>query len=202
MALSCTRFVADAQSVDWVADAPALASAVAGCGARVGLDSEFIRTRTFFPEPGLYQLADEHGRALLIDPLAIPEDDHWLPFSTLLNDPGVAVVMHACSEDLELLLHHLGVAPAGVFDTQLAHAFVSDSYSLGYQNLVATLLGVDLDKHETRSNWRRRPLSDEQIRYAVEDIRYLLPMHDALTESLSSQGRLLWFEEENGANGG
>ena len=179
-------------SVDWITSDAALADRAHGWGRVVGLDTEFVRTDTFFPLPGLYQLAS--GEAVfLLDPLVI---DDWTPLLELLEDPSVAKVLHACSEDLELMRHHFGAVPRGLFDTQLANAFLSPDYSVSFTRLVEERLQVTLQQHETRSNWRARPLTDEQVRYAWEDVFYLPPLHEVLHRELQSQGRLSWFREE------
>ncbi len=157
----------------------------------IGLDTEFQRTNTFFPLPGLYQVVSG-DTVFLIDPLVIEE---WGPLVEVLEDPGRLIVMHACGEDLELMLHHLGARPARVFDTQLAHAFVSTDFALSYTNLVRTHIGAEMGKAQTRSNWRKRPLTDAQVRYACEDVTHLLELYEHLSERLQGLDRLSWFEE-------
>ena len=175
--------------VVWVADDRALEVAVAQWPEYIGLDTEFIRTNTYFPMPGLYQVAAGE-RVYLIDPVQVKQ---WQPLVDYLLDPQRTKIMHACLEDLELLHHHLGVTPRNVFDTQYANAFLSEHFSLSYAALVENRLGVSLEKHETRSNWLQRPLSDEQIRYAVEDVTHLLPLYRQMQTKLAEQGRLHWF---------
>ncbi len=176
----------------WVADNQSLAAAAATWRDCIALDTEFIRTDTFYPVPGLYQVACQN-QVYLLDPLAI---DDWGPFAAVLADTSVTKVMHACQEDLELLYHHLGIVPEPIFDTQYANAFVSPEYSLSYAGLVQRVLGVDLGKHATRSNWLQRPLSDEQIRYAREDVIYLEPLYSTLSAMMSQVGRQEWFFED------
>ena len=175
--------------VEWIADNQSLASAVALWQDHIALDTEFIRTNTYYPMPGLYQIATGED-VYLIDPLSI---DDWQPFQDYLVDPSTTKIMHACLEDLELLHHHLGINPQNVFDTQYANAFLSADFSLSYGALVERAVGVELLKHETRSNWLQRPLSDEQVKYAVEDVTYLLAMYSALVSSLENLGRAAWF---------
>ncbi len=183
--------------VSWIRDEDALADAVASCGRVVALDTEFQRTSTFFPIAGLYQLASAE-QIWLIDPLEIED---FGPFLELLEDRSVVKVMHACSEDLELLRHHLGAVPRGLFDTQFAYAFVSDRYSISLAALVEHYEGVAMESSQTRSNWLRRPLSDAQIHYAAEDVRYLVRIHDRLVEELAEKGRLEWFEQDMAERG-
>ena len=184
---------ADAASISWIdTDAELQAAAERWREhAVIGIDTEFQRTDTFFPLPGLYQVAAGE-RVYLLDPLAIKA---WQPFVDCLVNPAVTKIMHACSEDLELIHHHLGVVPQNVFDTQLANAFQSTDYSTSYANLVEQLLGESLGKHETRSNWLRRPLSDKQLRYAWEDVAFLADLHSALVARLTELGRRAWFDE-------
>ena len=176
----------------WVASNGALAEAAKHWGGAVGLDTEFQRTDTYFPIPGLYQLSAVSG-IWLIDPLAV---DDWAPFKRLLEDGSCVKVMHSCSEDFELLGHHLGVRPVNVFDTQLAYAFLSEHYSLSYANLVKAVLGLDLPKQQTRSDWLRRPLSAAQLSYAGDDVASLLDLHGRLRSNLEALGRWRWFGEE------
>jgi ribonuclease D len=178
-------------SVEWVASNEALAAAVATWTDIIGLDTEFQRTNTFYPIPGLYQVISG-GRVFLLDPLAI---DEWAPFVRVLEDPRVVLIMHACGEDLELLRHHLGAVPQGIFDTQLAHAFVSTEFSMSYANLVSSVLAQELAKHETRSDWLQRPLTSRQVHYAWEDVVHLPLLHEVLGNALRDLGRGDWFEE-------
>lgn len=176
-------------SINWVSDDDGLAAAVDTWPEVIALDTEFIRTDTFFPKPGLYQVATQ-DRVDLIDPVAISQ---WQPFSDYLRDPAKVKIMHACMEDLEVFHHHLGVVGENIFDTQLAQAFVSPDYSLSYQSLVEQRLGTHLDKHETRSDWLARPLSEAQLAYAVEDVVHLRQLYDGLRAELQDKGRWEWF---------
>ncbi|MDP6375374.1 MAG: HRDC domain-containing protein [Pseudomonadales bacterium] len=176
----------------WIDSDAALARAARGWTGVIGLDTEFQRTDTFFPIAGLYQVSCADG-IWLIDPLSIED---WQPLVDVLHDPGVVKVMHACSEDLELMAHHLDCAPRGVFDTQYAHAFLSDTFSTSYANLVVHELGIELGKHQTRSDWLRRPLSQEQLHYASEDVEFLIPMYQRQRQALDDLGRLDWFAQD------
>ncbi|MCY4350250.1 MAG: ribonuclease D [Thiotrichales bacterium] len=158
----------------------------------IGLDTEFIRERTYYPRPALLQVSDAEG-ALLVDTTAI--SDHG-PLAEVLADPDVVVVMHACGEDLEVLEVMTGTGPRRVFDTQLAAAFAGLGFALGYRALVATLLDINLDKGETRSDWLRRPLSPSQLHYATLDVLYLLPLYRHLSSTLERLKRSAWVEEE------
>ena len=158
----------------------------------IGLDTEFIRERTYFPRPALVQVSDAQG-VLLVDPTTISD---FGPLADVLTDPAAAVVMHACGEDLEVLEIMTGTTPRRIFDTQLAAAFAGHRFSLGYRELVATLLDITLDKGETRSNWLRRPLSPSQLHYAALDVTHLLPLYRHLSGALDGLRRSAWLDEE------
>ena len=147
----------------------------------IALDTEFMRVDTFYPIAGLIQIGDGE-RAFLIDPLTI---DNWQPLAALLENPAVVKVLHACSEDLEVLLRLTGSLPAPLFDTQLAAAYLNLGFSMGYSRLVKEVLDLDLPKGETRSDWLQRPLSETQISYAAEDAQHLAEVYVQLRPRLS-----------------
>ncbi len=138
----------------------------------VALDTEFVRTRTYYPGLGLIQLFD--GELLtLIDPLNISD---WSPFITLLSDERVVKYLHAGGEDLEVFLNRFSVLPAPMVDTQILAAFLGYPMSLGFAAMVAEFTGVELDKSESRTDWLARPLTERQCEYAAADVEYLLPI--------------------------
>lgn len=163
-----------------------------GCGDMVGLDTEFMRERTFYPIAALYQVAGDGGIGL-VDACAAQSFDG---LRRLVVDPAVTKVMHSCSEDLEVIDTHLGVRPAGLVDTQVAHAFLTPEFARSYAALVERYLGVVLPKQQTRSNWLRRPLSDAQLEYARGDVQYLRELWTHMRARLAEAGRLDWFEDE------
>jgi ribonuclease D len=179
-----------------VTDPPSLLEAVAQLSSvdAIALDTEFIRTDTFYPRLALVQFCDG-VTTWLIDPLAFT-DNELEPLVGLLSDEGVIKVIHSCSEDLEVLQYALGVLPRPLFDTQVAAAFVGLGFSLGYQSLVKEITDVELSKHETRSDWLQRPLSESQLRYAAEDVHYLGAIYEKLNEKLTASGRLDWLQED------
>lgn len=158
----------------------------------IAVDTEFMRVDTFYPIPGLVQLAAQ-GRTFLVDPLAI---DEWQPLKNLLTDPDTLKVMHACSEDLELFQHWLNLRPSPMADTQIAAAFVDMGLSPGYQSLVLDLLGETVDKGETRSDWLQRPLRDSQCHYAAMDVAHLMQCYDILAQRLKDKGVWHWYVED------
>lgn len=161
-------------------------------GSSLAIDTEFVRTNTFYPKPGLLQLADELG-TYLVDPLAI---DSWDCFLDLLQNPQLEFILHSAGEDLSLMLSLFGTLPAGIFDTQLAAAYAGLGFSLSYQALVEQMLAIHVPKGETRSDWLRRPLSEEQLQYAASDVCYLLPLQDALALQMNDRGTREWFEAD------
>ena len=149
----------------------------------VAVDTEFMRVDTFYPIAALLQVGD--GRcAYLIDPLLIKD---WSAFAGLLDDPSVVKVLHACSEDLEVLWRLTGSLPKPLFDTQLAAGYLNIGFSMGYSRLVQSVLDIELPKGETRSDWLQRPLSDMQVRYAAEDAQHLAELYEALLPKLSEE---------------
>ncbi len=162
------------------------------CGNIVGIDTEFMRTRTFYPIPALYQIGGADG-VRLID---AQTRQSFEPLRALLTDAARTKVMHASSEDMEMIDRHLGLRPIAVVDTQIAHAFLSAEISRGYAAVVETYLGLALSKQETRSDWLRRPLSDRQLAYAKDDAAHLVPLWSCMRERLVARGRLSWFEDE------
>jgi ribonuclease D len=158
----------------------------------IAVDTEFVREDTFYPIPGLVQLAAD-GNTFLVDPVTI---DKWQPLQTLLTDPDTLKVMHACSEDLELFQHWLELRPTPMADTQIAAAYVDMGLSPGYQSMVLDLLGETVDKGETRSNWLQRPLRDSQCHYAAMDVAHLMQCYDLLAQRLKDKGVWEWFLED------
>ena len=159
---------------------------------RIGLDTEFIRERTFWPQLALVQMAvgDE---ILLIDPLQPGMADALRPW---LADPAITKVMHSASEDLVTFKCACGVLPRPLFDTQIAAALAGVGAGMGYQKLVAAVTGVALAKGETRSDWMRRPLSESQLQYAADDVEYLFALHDHLQQRLQELDRTQWLEDD------
>lgn len=156
----------------------------------VGLDTEFMRRNTYFLKLALVQAADTDSTWLL-DPLAY---DVGADVRDLVG--GATVVMHSASEDLEALLPFLDATPLDLFDTQIAAAMCGLGAGLGYQKLVATLLGIDIAKGETRSDWLQRPLTASQLDYAAQDVLHLAAVHARLAEELDKRGRLAWLADD------
>ena len=171
-------------------EAAALASRLAH-SARIGLDTEFLRERTYRVQLCLLQLSSDQ-EAIGVDPLAVTD---LAPLASLLGSSAVVKVMHAARQDLEVLLPVTGLVRP-VFDTQIAASLTGLPAQVGYAELVRRVLGVELPKSHTRTDWSRRPLSDAQIEYALDDVRYLLPLAARLDELLARLGRRSWLDEE------
>lgn len=147
----------------------------------VALDTEFIRTRSYYPKLGLIQLFDG-DQVSLIDPTTIQD---FSPFIALLANEKVAKVLHACGEDLEVFQHRFQQLPVPLVDTQVMAGFVGVGVSLGFAKLVAHYLGIELDKGASRTDWLARPLSETQLQYAAADVWYLLPIYEKLVADLA-----------------
>lgn len=181
----------------WISDPAALQAHFEHAPARIGLDTEFIRERTYWPQLALVQIALENADGeptiLLIDPLVPGMTAALAP---ILADESILKVMHSPSEDLVAFRHACGVVPKPLFDTQQAAALAGIGAGVGYQRLVEQLTGVTLAKGETRSDWLRRPLSPSQLEYAADDVRHLAAMQDALDGMLAQLGRKEWLIED------
>jgi ribonuclease D len=159
---------------------------------RFGLDTEFVGEDTYHPRLCLVQVATEDD-LFLIDPLSAgPLDAFW----GLVNDPANLVIVHAGREEVRLCHLWSGRPPGNLFDLQIAAGLAGLIYPIGHGALVGQLLGVKLSKGETLTEWRSRPLTREQIRYAFDDVRYVLALWQKLHTRLDAQGRLDWAREE------
>ena len=156
---------------------------------RVGIDTEFHRERTYFPSVALVQIAHTKGISL-IDPLKV--DLRGL--SRLLNSQ-VLIVMHAASQDLEVFQHACGVVPNRLFDTQVAAGFLGMS-TPSLSALYEKQLGILIKKESRLTDWMARPLSNSQLEYAANDVRYLLQVYDQISAELEDRGRVAWVEAE------
>jgi ribonuclease D len=159
---------------------------------RIGIDTEFVSEDTFRPELCLVQVATA-DRLAVIDPYHAGD---LSLFWQVLADGDHATVVHAAREEVNFALHAVDRLPAQLFDTQLAAGFCSLEYPSSYGSVVTKFLDCQPNKGEQRTDWRRRPLSEAQIDYALEDVRYLLPLHDELRSQVEASNRLSWLTEE------
>ncbi|WP_157954329.1 ribonuclease D [Saccharospirillum mangrovi] len=159
----------------------------------LALDTEFVRTETYFARLGLIQVALD-GRCSLIDPLTISD---WSPLVAVLEDPAIIKVFHSLSEDAEVLLHSTGARVFPVFDTQIAAALANHDLQMGFARLVDAVFDVQLPKEATRSDWLKRPLDAIQCDYAAADVYWLEKLFNQLAPPLREQGRFDWVIEDS-----
>jgi len=152
----------------------------------LAIDTEFVRTRTYYPKLGLLQIFD--GKTLaLIDPIAIKD---LTPFWQLLTNKNIVKVLHACSEDLEVFLTSANCKPVNLLDSQIMMSFLGYGLSMGYAAMVEHFTGIQLDKSESRTDWTKRPLSLKQLDYASADVEHLFHIYPKLVSLLEQAG---WF---------
>lgn len=156
-------------------------------------DSEFIGEQSYIPKLCLIQVALPH-RVDLIDPLAGLD---LMPFWELICDPAVEKIVHAGQQDVEPVLRLSGCRPANLFDTQIAAGLVGLPYPLSLSKLVYEFVGARLGKGLTFTSWDERPLSNQQLRYAADDVRYLPAARQELARRLESAGHAVWAKEES-----
>ncbi len=158
----------------------------------IGIDTEFVRERTWRADLGLVQVSD--GKTVwLVDPLKTGPLE---PLQKLLENQQIVKILHAPSEDLDVLLYTTAAVPRPLFDTQIACAMLGESLQMGYHTAVEWLLNIPVDKGETRSNWCKRPLRPAQIHYAALDVCLLPMMHRQLSTRLTGLGRERWLVED------
>jgi ribonuclease D len=158
----------------------------------IGFDTEFVGEDAYRPELCLVQVSTAE-QLFVIDPFECGSlDGFW----DLLLDPQRTVIVHAGREDVRMCYFQSGAVPPNVFDVQIAAGLVGMTYPIGYAGLVHELLRHRMQKGETLTDWRQRPLTPAQVRYAYDDVRYLLPAHRKLTDRLRRYNRLTWAREE------
>ena len=156
------------------------------------LDTEFIREKTYRAKLCLIQIAANDVIAC-VDPITLNDIS---PLMDIINDENKLKVLHAARQDYEIFYDLNNTLPQPLFDTQLVASLLGYGEQLGYASLVNKLLGVQLDKAHTRTDWSRRPLSEAQIRYASDDVFYLRQLYPLLKKQLVEQGRENWLNEE------
>ena len=158
----------------------------------LGIDTEFVRERTYRADLGLVQISD--GRtAWLVDPQAVGSLE---PLTQLMANTAITKILHSSSEDLEVLMYTLGQLPEPLVDTQIASAMLGQPLQMAYQHAVKWLFDVAVEKDQTRSNWCRRPLHSSQLRYAAMDVVLLPMMLQKIRPQLEEAGRWEWLVED------
>jgi ribonuclease D len=179
------------QIVDKPEDLPAICAQLAAASC-FGFDTEFVGEGNFHPQLCLIQVSTPE-RLILIDPFKVgPLEAFW----QVVTNPAHLVVVHSGRAEIRMCQTACGRPPGRCFDVQLAAGLVGLPYPLGHAALVSQVLHKSLSKSETLTDWRARPLTQAQIRYAFDDVRYLLPLHHELTKRLNRHGRISWAEEE------
>jgi ribonuclease D len=158
----------------------------------LALDTEFIRESTYYPNLCLVQIASERD-IVCIDTIAIND---LSSLKELLYQPSITKIFHSVSQDLEIFVNLYDAVPTPIFDTQIAASILGYGEQVSYAHLVNEICGVELDKSLSRTNWERRPLSENEIRYAVDDVKYLAKVYLYLKDKLSADERSHWAESE------
>ncbi|MFV5262664.1 ribonuclease D [Acinetobacter courvalinii] len=155
------------------------------------LDTEFIKVDTLYPKLGVCQI-NLNGQILLLDGAALDLTHFWPKIFAAQQN-----IFHACSEDIDLIYHYADQKPLNnVFDTQVAMAFLGHGLQVSYQNALKTCLNIDIEKDQTRSDWLARPLSQEQMSYAANDVIYLSKLADTLKTDLKAKGLYQYVLED------
>lgn len=162
-----------------------------GCAA---IDTEFVWERTYYPRLGLVQIGLSGDECYLID---MPAIDDVASLGRLISDPGVVKILHDAQQDLIILNRVTGALPKNIFDTQCAAGFSGLSSTISLSDLLHELVGVRLPKTESRTDWLKRPLTERQTEYAVDDIRYMHSLRDRLLERMKGSRREVWMREES-----
>ncbi|MFO8027642.1 MAG: HRDC domain-containing protein [Opitutales bacterium] len=159
----------------------------------VGVDTEFVWVRSYYPKLGVVQIGYPDGGAELID---APEIEDWSPLAELMSDPETVKIFHDAQQDLNILHRACGALPKNIFDTQRTAGFVGLSSTISLSELLKSLLRVRLNKSETRSDWTARPLSEAQIKYAKEDVIHSVDLMTKIMNKAEKLGRADWIRDE------
>ena len=158
----------------------------------LAIDTEFLREKTYRARLCLVQLGTDDEQ-VAVDPFCVQDVE---PLVALFKDPAITKVLHACSQDMEVLQEWCGTLPSPIFDTQMAASFISDRYQIGYGALVEDFCHVHLPKAESLTDWSARPLDAKQIAYALDDVRYLPDIWRTMRARLEELGRTAWLEDD------
>lgn len=158
----------------------------------ISIDIEFMRRSTFFPEPCVIQFSNGTTHGCIDLTINI---DYKTIFEKIFNRDKT-IIIHSCRQDLEILHMILGYIPNKIFDTQFAASFLGYKYQIGYAELISDIFNITVDKSEKMTNWKKRPLSNEQIKYALNDVIYLNKLHTNLQNKLINSQKSIYFQEE------
>ena len=163
----------------------------------IAIDTEFVRRNTYYAKLCVIQLAFKEGqkkRVLMLD--ALDQNINLKPLIKLLRNNNIIKVIHASRQDLEIFLHLFNFLPTPLFDTQVAAMVCGKGEQESYENLVKNLLGKKINKSCQFTDWSKRPLSPDQIKYASEDVTFLCDIYEILHNELDNLGRSTWITEE------
>lgn len=158
----------------------------------LAIDTEFMREKTYYAKLCLLQLNNGTVSAL-VDPLAVPDLSPLVP---ILTDENCVKIFHAGTQDIAILYHETGVTPSPVFDTQVAASLLGYPLQVGYGPLVRSVCDVKLAKADSYTDWSKRPLTNSQVKYALDDVVYLPCVYEHLRDELVEKGRLAWCERD------
>jgi len=158
----------------------------------IGLDTEFIRESSYFPQLALLQLSDEKNN-YCIDILEIKNNTLIIELLTNIN---IRKILHSSKQDLEVLHYYFGCYPQNIFDTQIASNLTDCNINISYSNLVKKNFNIELKEGSWRTDWLKRPISEEKVEYAANDVKYLIPLSKIFLDKLKQLNRLEWFYEE------
>ncbi|MDO4443512.1 MAG: ribonuclease D [Slackia sp.] len=158
----------------------------------LAVDTEFLREKTYWPRLCLIQLATEE-ESVVVDPFRVTD---LSALAELFVDEKIVKLFHAAGQDMELIVHEMGVIPKPVFDTQIAASLLGDTLQIGYGALVLNECGVKLKKADSFTDWSRRPLTDSQVEYALDDVIYLPRIYRSMKARLEGLGRLSWLDRD------
>ncbi|MCL1796921.1 MAG: ribonuclease D [Eggerthellaceae bacterium] len=163
------------------------------CSSSVlAIDTEFMREKTYYARLCLIQMATD-TEAVVIDPFQVRD---LTPLNALFENTEIVKLFHAAAQDLEIIYRVCGMLPRPIFDTQIAAALLGHTQQIGYAPLVYSVCDVRIKKIESYTDWSRRPLSNSQIDYALEDVIYLPQMHVSMKKELEEKGRLSWLADD------
>jgi ribonuclease D len=158
----------------------------------LALDTEFLREKTYYSKFCLLQIATPDWVAC-VDPIALPE---LSALFDVIYSPTIVKVFHSCHQDLEIFYQMTGKVPGPIFDTQVAAPLLGYQDNPGYAMLVSSLLNINLNKAHTRADWSKRPLSEEEIQYAADDVIYLCQIYLIMLQKLTALGRADWLKHD------
>lgn len=158
----------------------------------LAIDTEFIREKSYYPKLCLLQLGTS-SEQVAIDPLALED---MSPLIDLFVDQNIVKIFHASTQDLEIIEQEFGIMPSPIFDTQVAAGFLGYPVQMGYQAIVEAFCGITLPKTQSLTDWSKRPLDEQQLSYALDDVKYLPDIYSQMIEALKAKGRLEWVLPE------